>query len=404
MPSLIEKAYCRLFQKCFWLAIRFMPWREPELLSGAGSMSQLPARLKSKNISDCLLITDKFMSQTDEFYLLQKILETAGIKFTIFDKAIPNPTIDCIEEAALYYKQNNCKALIAFGGGSVIDCAKGVGIKIARPKTAISKMRGTLKVLRSIPYLVAIPTTAGTGSEATVAAVITDSKTHEKYPVNDFVLIPKLAVLDANITLKLPPHLTATTGMDAFTHAIESFIGGSNFGKTEQAAIEAGKLIIENLPKAYNNGNDISARENLQKAAYLAGFAFTRAYVGYVHAIAHSLGGMYHVPHGLANAVILPIVLEHYGKHAEKRLAEFARKIGAVPPSKNDSETSKDFIKFIQQMNKSMGIPEHLDCIQPKDIPALAKSASKEGNPLYPVPVIYNAKEIEILYTLISGK
>ena len=403
MASLLYRFACRAFQKTFFLGIHFMPWREPQIIHGAGSLQRLPNHLKANGIGNVLLVTDNFLAQTKYFQDVKKFLEEAKVHYAIYDQTIPNPTIENINEATRIYKKNKCEGLVAFGGGSAIDCAKGVGIRIARPWTPISFMRGTLRVLRKIPYLVAIPTTAGTGSEATVAAVVSNPKTHEKYPINDFVLIPRLAILDANITLDLPPHLTATTGMDALTHAIEAYIGNSNFGGSAEAAIIAGRLIIENIQTAYRDGHNIKARENLQKASYLAGFAFTRAYVGYVHSIAHSLGGMYHTPHGLANAVILPHVLDYYGEAAEKRLGFFAKAIGAVPAELDNHEASKLFIMQIRELNSAMGIPEHLDVIQNEDIPTLAKSASKEANPLYPVPKILNAKELETLYRIVKG-
>lgn len=403
MASILYRFACRAFQKVFFVGVHFMPWREPQLVHGAGSLRELPNHLKARNISKVLLVTDTILEQTEHFQNIKKYLEDANIGYAIYDGTIPNPTIDNIKEATHIYKKNKCEGLVAFGGGSAIDCAKGVGIRIARPWTPISFMRGTLRVLRKIPYLVAIPTTAGTGSEATVAAVISNPQTHEKYPINDFVLIPRLAILEANITLDLPPHLTATTGMDALTHAIEAYIGYSNFNGSAEAAIIAGRLIIENIQNAYNDGHNIKARENLQKASYLAGFAFTRAYVGYVHAIAHSLGGMYHTPHGLANAVILPHVLKHYGEAAEKRLGFFAKAIGAVPAEIDNHEASTLFIAQIRELNRLMGIPEFLDVIQNEDIPTLAKSASKEANPLYPVPKILNAKELEELYRIVKG-
>ena len=211
MASLLYRFACRTFQKVFFVAVHFMPWREPQVIHGAGSLRKLPSHLKANGVDNVLLVTDETLSKTEHFQNIQKYLEEAEVKYSIYDQTIPNPTIDIINDATKIYRKNKCNGLVAFGGGSAIDCAKGVGIRIARRWTPISFMRGTLRVLRKIPYLVAIPTTAGTGSEATVAAVISDPRTHEKFAINDFVLIPKLAILDANITLNLPPHLTATT-------------------------------------------------------------------------------------------------------------------------------------------------------------------------------------------------
>ena len=394
MASLLYRFACRAFQKTFFVGIHFMPWREPQIVHGAGSLRELPQHLKANDIDNVLLVTDEFLAKTEHFQNIKKYLEEAGLRYSVYDKTIPNPTIDNINEATRIYRKNKCKGLVAFGGGSAIDCAKGVGIRIARPWTPISFMRGTLRVLRKIPYLVAIPTTAGTGSEATVAAVISNPQTHEKYPINDFVLIPRLAILDANITLDLPPSLTATTGMDALTHAIEAYIGNSNFDGSAEAAILAGRLIIENIQNAYRDGHNIKSRENLQKASYLAGFAFTRAYVGYVHAIAHSLGGMYHTPHGLANAVILPIVLEDYGEAVYEKLAHLAELTG-VKYSGTDAEKAKAFIDEIRAMNRRMEIPTGFDFIQEKDIPQMVEWALAEANPVYPVPVVYDKKRCE---------
>lgn len=175
-------------------------------------------------------------------------------------------------------------------------------------------MKGILRILRKIPTLIAIPTTAGTGSEVTLAAVITNRAKHHKYALMSFPLIPRYAVLDATLTYSLPPHLTAETGMDALTHAVEAYIGRSSTRETRSLALQAVKLVFDNIELAYADSHDHQARENMLHGAYKAGVAFSKSYVGYIHAVAHSLGGQYGTPHGLANAVIMPYVLEAYGK------------------------------------------------------------------------------------------
>ena len=202
-------------------------------------------------------------------------------------------------------------------------------------------------------------------------------------------------MLDPSLTVGLPPHITSTTGMDALTHAVEAYIGESNVKSTIKYAEDATKLIHENLEKAYNNGKDVEARENMLIASFYAGSAFTRAFVGYVHAIAHNLGGMYNTPHGLANAVILPYVLDWYGSSAYKKLAKLADLIGITNENMSVEEKGKAFIQEIRRMNKAMNIPEKFDFIKEEDIPTLVKRALKEGNPGYPVPKIMNAKECE---------
>ncbi|MBO4759382.1 MAG: iron-containing alcohol dehydrogenase, partial [Spirochaetaceae bacterium] len=303
-----------------------------------------------------------------------------------------------IEEALKIYNAEKCQAIIAFGGGSSIDCAKAVGARVARPRKSLAQMKGILKVRRKLPLLAAIPTTAGTGSETTVATIITDDKTHYKYPINDFPLIPEIAVLDPKVTFTMPASLTATTGMDALTHAIEAFIGGSTTKKSRAYAIKAVQLILANIENAYNNGYDEAARKNMLIAANLAGGAFSRSYVGYIHAIAHSLGGAYNIPHGLANSVLLPVVLKSYGKKAWKKLSILAVEGGIAYKTDSAQVAAGKLIAEIYRLNAAMGIPDTLKGIKEADIPELARRADKEANPLYPVPVLWDAKELEHFY------
>lgn len=396
------KTYCRMVQKTFKLASPFLPWREPELLEGPNSLDKLPDVIKKNEISRILIVTDSGISGLGLMDGLLSNLQKKNIEFYIYDKTIPNPTITNIEEALEVYKKNDCQGIIAFGGGSPMDCAKGVGARVMRPEKSISQMKGQFKVRKELPPIFAVPTTAGTGSEATVAAVITDSSSHEKYVIIDLNLIPHYAVLDPLITLKMPPHLTAATGMDALTHAIEAYIGRSNTAETRKFSINAVRLIYDNLYETYQNGENLTARANMQKAAYLAGLAFTRAYVGNVHAIAHTLGGFYSVPHGLANAVILPYVLEHYGEAVWDPLAELAVAAGIGNVSDSAEENAKNFILSIKSLNSRMGIPPKVSGIQDRDIPIMAERALKEANPLYPVPKIFSRDDMFRLYQLIK--
>ena len=239
------------------------------------------------------------------------------------------------------YLDNDCQAIIGFGGGSSMDCAKATAARIAKPHQSLAQMKGILKVHKKLPLLIAIPTTAGTGSETTLAAVITDAKTRHKYAINDFPLIPRYAVLDPKVTLSLPPFITATTGMDALTHAVEAYIGNSTTPGTRKNALDAVRLIFENLDTAYTDGQNIEARRNMLRASYFAGCAFTKSYVGYVHAVAHSLGGKYNVPHGLANAVILPMVLETYGDSITHKLRNLAVAAGLCDKNEDDKTASR---------------------------------------------------------------
>ena len=237
-----------------------------------------------------------------------------------------------------------------------MDCAKAAAARVAKPKQSVRKMRGYLKIHKKLPPLFAVPTTAGTGSETTLAAVVSDPLTHEKNAICDPCLRPKYAVLDPKLTIGLPKHITSTTGMDALTHAVEAYIGKSNVKSTREFAIQAIKLIHENLELAYRDGKNIKARENMLMASYLAGNAFTRAFVGYVHAIAHNLGGLYGTPHGLANAVVLPYVLKWYGKTIYSRLAELSDLINLTNKDESEETKANAFIDEIKRMNKAMDI------------------------------------------------
>ena len=392
-----RKLWYRTYQKVLKFAMNFMDWSEPTLLQGKDSVLRLPTFVKEKNINKVMVVSDKGLMSIHLLDPMLEVLKKNDIDYVIYDKVQPNPTISNVEECRELYLKNNCQGFIAFGGGSPMDCAKGAAARIVRPKKSIRRMRGYLKVGKKLPPFFAVPTTAGTGSETTLAAVISDPTTHEKYAVADSVLRPRFAVLDSNLTVGLPPHITSTTGMDALTHAVEAYIGRSNVSSTRKYAEDAVKLIHSNLEKAYQNGSDKEARSNMLYASYLAGNAFTRAFVGYVHAIAHNLGGLYGTPHGLANAVILPHVLKWYGPCIYPQLAKLADIIKITNKEMSVEEKAKAYISEIERMNKAMNIPDRFDFILEKDISTIVKRALKEGNPGYPVPRIMNRKECEKL-------
>ena len=393
--NIFKKLYCRTFQVIFRIAIPVLPYREPKLLK---DNDELIALLQEKQIKSVLLVTDKGIRGLGLTETLENQIKSNDIKLAVYDDTVANPTTKNVAEALDMYKSNDCEAIIAFGGGSAMDCAKATGARVVRPKKPLSKMKGILKVNKKLPLLIAIPTTAGTGSETTLAAVITDSETRHKYAINDFPLIPEYALLDANLTVGLPKFVTATTGMDALTHAVEAYIGRSTTKQTRDYALRAVKLIFENLETAYTDGTNLEARQNMLQAAYLAGLAFTKSYVGYIHAIAHSLGGKYNVAHGLANAIIMPYVLKKYGKKIFKKLWELGVYANLFDESTPMEVGAKYFIEKIENMNANMGIGTRIDEIKTEDIPFLAMTAEKEANPLYPVPVLYTAQQLEEIY------
>lgn len=399
--NIFAKMYCRIYQTIFKWMIPLMPYREPEILNSVLDVKNI---LQANNLNKALLVTDQGIKKLGLTDSLEKDLKNNNIEVFVFDQTVPNPTIQNIEDGLKIYLDKNCDCIISFGGGSVMDCAKVIGARVSNPKKTVRKMKGLLKVGKKLPMLIAIPTTAGTGSETTVAAVISDPENKSKYAINDFNLIPNYAVLDPTLTINLPPMLTATTGMDALTHAIEAYIGNSTNKRTRHLALEACRLIFENLEKVYTDGKNERARSHMLKASYMAGIAFTISYVGYVHAIAHSLGGYYGTPHGLANAVILPYMLNEYGKTIYQKLKEIAVYCNIARPYDSAQTASSKLINKILEMNEFMQIPKRFDFIKEEDIPTLAKHASAEGNPLYPVPKLMNAKELEKIYYIISNE
>lgn len=391
----LRKLYCRSFQTVFRTALPFLPYRKPKIL---GSVKALPEILLKRKYNHVLIITDEGIMKLGLTKRLEKVLSENNIKYTIYDKTVANPTTKNVAEAMDLFLSNNCNVIIGFGGGSSMDCAKAVGAKIAKPKQSLAKMKGILKVHKRIPLLIAVPTTAGTGSETTLVAVITDAETRHKYAINDFPLIPRYAILDPKVTLSLPPFITATTGMDALTHAIEAYIGNSTTYGTRMDALKAVELIFENIDTVYTDGKNEEARKKMLHASFYAGCAFTKSYVGYVHAVAHSLGGEYNVPHGLANAVILPLVLEAYGSTIYKKLHKLAIAAGLADKNTPHETAAKAFILAVKEMKKRFEIGDTIESIREEDIPKLAHYADKEANPLYPVPVLMDAKELETFY------
>ena len=393
--NIFSKFYCRVFQMIMRFYLPLLPYREPKILKDNDAILQ---KLQEKNLTSILLVTDKNIKAIGLTKNLEDCLKNNGINVSVYDNTKANPTIQNVDEAVEIYKQNACQALIGFGGGSAIDCAKAVGACIACPNKKIIDMKGLLKVNHKLPTLIAIPTTAGSGSEATLSMVITDSATHQKYPISDFDLIPHYTMLDANLTLSLPKNITATTGMDALTHAIEAYIGRSTTHSTRKNSLRAIKLIFENLQTAYDDGNNLEARKNMLKASHLAGKAFTKSYVGYVHAISHSLGGKYDLPHGLTNAIVLPFMLKEYGKSVYKKLWKIGVYCELFDNKISYKQGANIVIDKIENMNKSMSIANNLNVIKDEDIPELARTAAKESYPLYPVPKLYNAKQLQKIY------
>jgi alcohol dehydrogenase class IV len=386
----------RLAQGAVRLAAPLMPWHEPDLLTGEGCVERLPERLQADGGQKPLLVTGPTLRRLGAAEGLLAALAAQGMPCAVFSNVDADPTIAKVEAAAAAYRENGCDALIALGGGSPLDCAKLCGARLAKPHQSVASLRGTLRVRRAIPPLYAAPTTAGTGSEVTVAAVVRDEH-HRKFAVIDFALIPRVAVLDPALTYGMPRNVTIASGLDALCHAVEAYVSRNATAKTRRASVEAVTLIFANLERAAANGQDREARAAMQQAAYAAGVAFTRAYVGYAHAVAHAVGGRYGVAHGLACAIALPAVLRAYDKAADRALASLADATGLAGAAQTRAEKAGAMLAALEGLQARLGVPQGYTQLQSADIPVLAVQAAREGNRTYPTPRILLRGTLEAL-------
>ncbi len=367
------------------LVTRFIPIPQPTLLVGPGSSGRLGQAVAGFGHRKILIVTDSIISKLGLLNDLTNALTAGGAKYVVFDEITPDAPIPLIEKGIEFYEAHDCDAIVAFGGGSSMDASKAIAVAISNPKP-LRKLAGYLKGLKAPVRIYAVPTTAGTGSEVTVAAVISDPEKHSKLVIVDPRMVPKMAALDPNLMTGLPPHITAATGIDALTHAVEAFVGNWKTPYSDGMALSAVGLIFENLRTAYRDGKNLEAREKMSLASTYAGFAFTRANVGYVHAIAHQFGGKYHTPHGLANAIMLPFVLKYSAPAITERLAELAVRAKVGKEGEDSDVLAQKFLDAVDTLNRDLGIPTTLEALKEADIPALAKAACHEAHTGYPVP------------------
>ena len=364
---------------------RYIPIPQPTLLVGPGSSARLGALIAGFGHRKLMIVTGEFTLRRGLMKAMTDALDAGGAAYAVFAEITPDAPIPLIERGIEFYRQHDCDALIAFGGGSSMDAAKAIAIAIANPKP-LRSLAGYFKGRHSPAPIYAVPTTAGTGSEVTVAAVIADPERQDKLVIVDPRLVPRLAALDASLMTGLPPAMTAATGIDALTHAVEAFVGNWATPTSDGMALAAVGMIFGHLRTCYRDGANLAAREQMALAATYAGLAFTRANVGYVHAIAHQFGGRYHTAHGLANAIMLPHVLRYSAPAITERLARLA--VAAKVGRKGEAEAvlAGKFLDAVDALNRDLHIPLQLDALQEADIPQLARAACHEAHTGYPVP------------------
>ena len=386
---------------------RLMPIPQPTLLIGPGSSARLGHAVAGFGHKKLLIVTDSIISKLGLMQSMTDALQDGGAAYVVFDEITADAPVPIIDKCIAFYKKHGCDAIIAFGGGSSMDAAKAVAASVANNKSPL-QLAGYFRGLKTPITIYAVPTTAGTGSEVTVAAVISNPATESKVVIVDTRLVPKMAALDPTLMTGLPPAITAATGMDALTHAVEAYLGQWGTPTTDGLALSAVGMIFENLLTAFKDGKNLEAREKMALASTYAGLAFTRANVGYVHAIAHQFGGKYHTPHGLANAILLPYVLKFSSPNVTAKLATLALRAKLGAPGDSEATLADTFIEAVEDMNRQLGIPTQIDALREKDIPALAKAACWEAHTGYPVPRYMSPETCENLIRLLlpvnSGK
>jgi alcohol dehydrogenase class IV len=387
-------------KKAAGVATRLLPIPQPTLLVGPGASARLGQAIGAFGHRKILVVSDRLIAELGLMKSFLDALQAGGTAVLVYDEITPDAPIPQIEKGIDLYRRKGCDAIVAFGGGSVMDAAKTIGLAAANNKDP-RKLVGYFKGLHAPPPLYAVPTTAGTGSEVTVAAVISDPAHERKLVIADTRIVPQMAALDPLLMAGLPPAVTAATGMDALTHAVEAYLGDWSSEFTDRMALSAVAMIFANLPRAHDRGDDLVAREQMALASTYAGMAFTRANVGNVHAIAHQLGGKYHTPHGLANAIMLPHVLRFSASATVGRLATLALRARVGRSGDSREELARKFLDSVDTLSRTVGIPRTLEALREADIPALAKAACHEADANYPVPRVMLQADCEAL--LVSG-
>lgn len=398
--KLLKRVSVRIFNFAMAGVEYLLKWREPRVLK---SYNEMIDAFTLRDINNILIVSDQNVYKYGLTKIIEEELEKNDIDYSLFLDVTPNPTFKNVYNGVEVYKKNHCNGIIAVGGGSVMDCAKLIGV-ISTNGGTIEKYKGLFKVRHNMPKMVAFPTTSGTGSETTIAAVVRNETTGEKFPVESMRCVPRFAYLEPRLLLNLPPQVYATTGMDALTHAIEAYLNFDTTKKTRKYALDAILLIHNNLVLGYNNKDDLDAKSNMLYASFLAGKAFTRSMVGNVHAIAHAIGGKYNLPHGYLNAIILPYVLDLYKFKAKKKMSKIANLIGVGLPNQSELKNAESLIVYIRDLNKTFNLPEKIKEIKDEDISFLAKKSYKEAVPLYPCPVLFDENDFRKIYKSIQGE
>ncbi len=400
---MVTSLFSRLRVRALGVATRLVPAPTPFTLTGPGSSVELARLIADSGVRSVLVVTDRVLLELGVVAPVLDALKDAGLAVTVFSEVEPDPTIAIVMAGLEQLRSSEATAVLAVGGGSPIDAAKAM-IACHASGRRPEDLDGYFKIRAPVVPFFAVPTTAGSGSEVTVASVVSDPEAGRKFAIVDNKLVPAAIALDPNIMVGLPPHVTAATGMDALTHAIESYLSTLATPATQAQSVAAARAIFRLLPRACEDGGDIGARQGLSVASCLAGLAFTRVSVGYVHAIAHQLGPLYHLPHGYLNAILLPYVLEFYVDGASSQMAEFARACGLGVEGDESLTLATTLIAEIRRLNERVGIPPTIEQITDQDVPQIVERALAEAHGTYPVPAYMSAADCTTVVRRAAGR
>ena len=381
-----------------------IPIRRPMLFVGESSCDELCDMLINEGSTNVFIVTDAVLNKLGIPAKVTDYLDSKNIRYKVYDGITPDPTFKVVEEGLRISIDAKCDSIIAIGGGSVIDAAKMIAMSQGnncKPQQLI----GILKARKPSVPLYCVPTTAGTGSEATLGAVVSDDQTHQKALSIDPRMVPLAAAIDPVIMKGMPAHITADTGIDVLTHALEAWMSANASVETDYYAASAVKSVMQNLPVVYKDGGNLKAREAMGIAAHYGGIAFNKAGLGYVHAIAHQLGAYYSIPHGRANAIVLPYVLDVNRQASKKRLADLARKTGMLKDGqagKSDAVIADHLIAQVRELIATLNIDPTVKGMKTTDFDSIAKAAAKEVSDTYAVPTYLSASEIKSILTKIQ--
>ncbi|WP_394244543.1 iron-containing alcohol dehydrogenase [Vibrio astriarenae] len=391
----------RSYTSALKIAAKVIPMPKPTLFSGVGAVTELAGAIADLGYQRVLLVTDQGLVKVGIAQDVMESLQTLGIEVALYSEVKPDPTYEQVEAGLSQFHANGCDAIVALGGGSAMDCGKVIAARVTN-KRSIARLAGLFRVWHAPAPLFVIPTTAGTGSEVTIAAVVSEPTNHKKTPLIDPKLVPLMAAIDPSLMIGLPPRVSAETGIDALTHAIEALVSKNTLPETQAYSIAAIKLIFEHLPRVVEQGDNLESRLKMSMASYYGGLAFTKASLGYVHAISHNLGAKYGISHGFGNALALLPVLRFSLPDVQSQLAQMADVIGG---EKALSEVQKAdwFIAQLETLLSQVHLESRTPLIQESDMDELIGSILHEAHWNYPVPKFMDENDCYVVLKQIQA-